>query len=200
MTDRLDSWQTKTEVWREQLCKPFLQYTNFHPHTITTFRLFLAIGFPFLITSNPVIAWILISISITLDAIDGTVARYQKIASDRGKFIDVFVDQITFSLLCLGLMRLLPELSLVLATCAILVPLVYVITMVYKNENKPSDWIIKPKARLTIYKIIFIVIMTSYVTHLVPFSIIKLLLWAETIVVGLHFYWYYHQFVKSDKI
>ena len=200
MTDRLDSWQIKTEVWREQLCKPILQHSNFHPHTLTTFRLFLAVIFPFLITSKPGIAWILISLSIILDAFDGTVARYQKIASDRGKFIDVLVDQITFSLLCLGLIRLLPELSLVLAISAFVIPLVYVMTMVYKNENKPSDWIIKPKARLTIYKIIFLVLIVSYVTHLVAFTIIRVLLWSEIIVAGLHFYWYYHKFVKSDKV
>jgi len=79
MTDRLDSWQRKTEVWRERLCKPILHYTNFHPHNITTFRLFLAVFFPFLIISNPIMAWIFISLSIILDAFDGTVARYQKI-------------------------------------------------------------------------------------------------------------------------
>ena len=200
MTDRLDSWQIKTEVWREQLCKPLLRTFNFQPHNITTFRLFLAVSFPFLITSFPVTAWIVISISIILDAFDGTVARYHKIASDRGKFIDVLVDQVTFSLICLGLIRLLPKLTLVIATSAIFIPLVYLITMVYKNENKPSDWIIKLKARLTIYKIIFIALIVTNLTHLLSFSLIQVLLWAETTVVTINFYWCYHHFLKTDKI
>jgi len=198
MVNALDLWKTKTEIWRERFCKPLLRNTNFHPHTITTLRLFLALGFPLLIISYSVIAWILISLSIILDGFDGTVARYNNIATDRGKFIDVLADQITFTLLCLGLIRLLPEFSLILATCSIFIPLAYLMTMVYKNEKKPSDWLLRPQATLTVYKIIFIVIIISYLFNILPYTVIQVALWLESIVAALHFYWNYDHFVKIN--
>lgn len=42
-------------------------------------------------------------LAIFLDLLDGPLARFQKICSDKGKFIDMFCDILVFSLFVLGL-------------------------------------------------------------------------------------------------
>lgn len=197
MSDALDTLQSKFEIWREKLFKPLLKILPFHPHTITTFRLLLALAFPFLITSNPLLAWICIFTSMALDAFDGVVARYRHLASDRGKFIDVLADQITFILLCFGLIRILPALSLEIAIIACCVPLTYLITMVRKNEKEQTDWLIKPQARLIGYKLIFLIAVISYLVQWFSYSVILWILWLEIIVATLHFTVHYTQFLQK---
>lgn len=199
MSQYFDTLQRKTEIWRQNFFKPILRHCFFHPHDITTFRLLLALGFPLFILSSPLLAWVLITISIALDAFDGAVARFKKIDSDRGKFIDVLVDQITFILLCLGLIRLLPNFSLVFASLGFSIPLTYLITMTHKNEKQPSDWIIKPQARLTIYKFVFLLIIIGFLNHWISSQTTYLLLWVEIIIACFHFSWHYYGFVHEDK-
>jgi phosphatidylglycerophosphate synthase len=198
MIEQLNLIQKKSEVWRESFLKPLLRHIRFTGNDITTFRLLLALSFPFLILRFPLLAWLFIFTSFSLDALDGPVARFKNTDSDRGKFIDVLIDQITFILLILGLIRLFPDLSQVLTTLGFIIPLTYLITIIYKNEKSSSDWIIKPKTQLTIYKIIFIIIIISYLTQVLSKEIVWLLLWLEAITAGFHFGIYYVAFINKD--
>lgn len=199
MPDRLDHLQKQSEGWRRRWFNFILRYISFSPQVVTNIRLLLALIFPFLITSQPLLAWICISLSIILDAFDGVVARYQKRDTDRGKFIDVLADQITFVLLCLGLIRLLPDLSLVLAISACSIPLVYLITMVRKNEQRPSDWLIKPQARLVGYKILFLVLIIALLGGWVSYKISLSGLWLLNTIVIFHFFVHYWLFTRKNQ-
>lgn len=197
MTGRFDDLQSKSEIWREKIFKPILKILPIHPHAITTFRLLLALTFPFLITSNPLLAWVFIFVSMALDAFDGVVARYRHLASDRGKFIDVLADQITFIVLCFGLMRILADFSLEIAIIACLVPLTYLMAMVRKNEKEQTDWLIKAQARLVGYKIIFLLTIGSYLLGWLGQETVVWLLWVEIIITSLHFGVHYATFLKK---
>lgn len=203
LSERLDYWQTASERWREIIFSPFLKFCRYGGITannIATLRLLLAVAFPFLITEYHKTAWWLMGISIFLDAFDGALARFEKIASDRGKFIDVLVDQITFGFLGIGLIRLLPDMSFALGLLTFLIPLLYLLASVAGNEGRPSDWLIKPQARLTIYKIIFLVIIIGYYTDGWPMATTRTLLLLEAIVVGVHSLWHYFRFISGKNI
>jgi phosphatidylglycerophosphate synthase len=195
MSDLFDNLQTKSENWREKIGTPLLYHIPFQSHTITTFRLILAASFPFLILKFSTLAWTIIIISISLDAVDGMVARYQNKASDRGKFIDVLVDQLTFIFLGLGYILLIRTLSFQITCLIIIIPLTYLITIIRKNEKKPSDWLIKPQARLTGYKIAFLIIINSWLFNWLSFEHTVWLLWFEIIICSLHFSFHYYKFV-----
>lgn len=201
LTSRLDKLQKQTEIWREAALRPLLRLCmacRISANAISTLRIILAAAFIILIPSHAAAAWILIIISIALDGFDGTLARFTKKATDRGKFIDVLADQITFSLLCIGLLRIIPELALILSLAAVIIPVLYLIVAVLKNEHTKSDWLLKPKARLTMYKIVFLIIMFMYLSAAWNLSTVRIMLWLETAVAILHFAWSYFKFLRKS--
>jgi hypothetical protein len=69
---------------------------------------------------------------------------------------------------------------------------------IVRYEKSSNDWIIKPKTQLTIYKIIFIIIIISYLTQVLSKEIAWLLLWLEAITACFHFGIYYVAFINKD--
>lgn len=199
MPDRLDHLQKQTEGWRRRWFNFILRHISFSPQVVTNVRLLLALIFPFLIISQSLLAWICISLSIILDAFDGVVARHKKRDTDRGKFIDVLADQITFVLLCLGLIRLLPEISLVLAISTCSIPLLYLIAIVRKNEQEPSDWLIKPQARLIGYKILFLILIVAFLRGWISYKTSLSSLWLLNTIVIFHFFVHYSLFTRKNQ-
>lgn len=198
----LDRLQTKTEHWRGLIFKPFLQLCercHISANTITIFRLALAILFPFLIIAHPTLAWTLITISIALDAVDGSIARFTGSDTDRGKFIDVMADELTFALLYFGTLRLLPDLSLPLSATAWIILFLYLMGMVNRNEHTPSDWIIKPKVQYTIYKVLFILLVIGTLAHWWSNTMTIKGLWLLTFLAGCHFLFHYGDFIKRGN-
>lgn len=193
--------QGKTEEWREIALRPLLKLlvaVGVTANGISTFRIILAIIFPWLILSQPRTAWTCLIVSIVLDGLDGALARYAKTASDRGKFIDVLADQITFSLLATGLIRVWPQHSLVLALLAFLIPAAYLIVAVAKNEGRVSDWLIKPRAQLTAYKIIFLLIAYGAWQSIWAEPTTIVLFWSLIFICAAHFLWRYLRFINKS--
>ncbi len=196
LTDKLVA---KSERWREVVLGPllsFLQRIGVSANAISCVRLALALCFPFLIISAPVLAWWAIAIAIAADGLDGALARHAGTESDRGKFVDVLADQLTFVVLCLGLLRLIPELALTLAVCATLIPTAYLMAMVSRNEKLKSDWLIHPEARLTGYKIVFLIIIIFLLNSIFSMEIAVALLWVLVVLAFLHFSYHLIAFIK----
>jgi phosphatidylglycerophosphate synthase len=86
------------------------------------------------------ISLILLLTSLTIDLFDGVLARYQGMASDRGKFVDVICDNVNFSLFLIGLLHA----HLISGITAVI--LVYLMVMskilrIIKNGlSLESDW------------------------------------------------------------
>lgn len=194
------SWQKRTEEWREALFKPLLKLLlagGVSANGLSAFRLFLAAAFPVLIISYPSPAWACMIISIALDALDGAVARFARTANDRGKFVDVLADQATFALLATGLIRAWPQHGFILGTLAFLIPATYLIVAVAKNEKAPSDWLIKPRAQLTLYKIIFLGIVWGAWQAAWPSERTGESFAALALVCSIHFAWRYLRFIHK---
>lgn len=198
----LDTLQKKTEYWRSILFKPFLifcRHCHISANTITVFRLALAALFPFLIIFHPTLAWTLITVSIALDAVDGSIARFAGSDTDRGKFIDVMADELTFALLYLGILRLLPELTLPLSACAGMILFLYMMGMVNRNEHTATDWIIKPKVQYTGYKIVFIIFVIGELVSWWSSDLTGNGLWILTFLAAVHFIFHYVTFIKRGN-
>lgn len=84
---------------------PFFIFLNFHPNHITILRLsILLIGLCFvLLKISLLFGLILIHLNFILDFVDGDLARYKNLASYFGKFVDGFIDGISFPLIQLSL-------------------------------------------------------------------------------------------------
>lgn len=80
-----------------------LRITSNH---ITSLSLLVFLFSFYFIEKNPWIVVILYCVSLyLLDSIDGALARYQKTADDRGKFIDVIRDNLIFVIFGLSLIK-----------------------------------------------------------------------------------------------
>jgi phosphatidylglycerophosphate synthase len=81
-----------------------LAFLKITPDMLSYTGLFLMLLFIFLLRANEFsLAAVLLLLTVLLDNIDGVLARYQKRDSDLGKFKDMVVDNICFSLFIIGL-------------------------------------------------------------------------------------------------
>lgn len=92
--------------FRNKMLKPLtflLTLLKVTPNMISYSALICMSGFVFLINHNRFLAAAMLAAAVIIDNIDGPLARYQKNASDKGKFVDVCCDQITFALFMIGI-------------------------------------------------------------------------------------------------
>jgi len=97
---------------------------------------------------QPYPASIFIAIILALDSFDGALARYQKTSSDRGKFLDIFVDRIVHCAIIFALFLHPAQHIKLLGYNLVIIPIAYTLATLKKGEGKPSDWIIQPYPRL----------------------------------------------------
>jgi len=143
--------KTRAKVFRP-ICKVLtkLKIQAFH---ITNFRTLLAFAFLAIFFYDKWISFSLIIISLLLDIFDGPLARYQKKDSDKGKFLDTFNDTVSYSIIIIAL--IFWGANWFVSIIHIISTLYgYVLAIIYKNEGKESDWIIRPAAGATWLKIL----------------------------------------------
>lgn len=169
-----------------------------NPNTLSIFKIFFAGLYLLLIKHNLVLAISFLIIGgILIDLLDGPLARYSNKASDRGKFVDSFLDQLVYALLVWGLIIINIGNPVVLSYNILIIGFLYVIMIINKNEFLESDWIIKPIARASYYKI---ALEISIILHLFfkmsEFFFNKIIL-IINILVTIHFI--YHLIRFSNK-
>ncbi|MDP3901726.1 MAG: CDP-alcohol phosphatidyltransferase family protein [bacterium] len=118
---------------------------------ITNFRLVAGIIFIAWFVYQQMAATVFIFIVLFLDTLDGSLARKQGRASDRGKFLDILVDHIIYSFIVISLFQLAIN-PLLIAYNLFIIPVVYLLATLKKEEFSKSDWIIKPTPRLSYLK------------------------------------------------
>jgi phosphatidylglycerophosphate synthase len=108
-----------------------------------------------------------------MDIFDGALARFQGTASDRGKFLDTFIDSIIFSFCVLAFFSLGVN-SFSIAYNIFIIPVVYLLRTIKKQEFDGSGWVIKPYSQLSYLKVIVIVPFFLFIFFQIDFLEIAL--------------------------
>jgi phosphatidylglycerophosphate synthase len=90
-------------------------------------------------------------VAILLDLFDGPLARFQNKNSDRGKFLDIFTDYILYCFV-LVLIRVISGHSGYVYYNLFILPILFLLATIKKQEFANSDWIVKPAPRLSYLK------------------------------------------------
>lgn len=194
----IDKINNKSQVVRSRIFRPLLKILmsfGITANRLTAFRIFL--GLVFLVVSfwDIAIAGIILIITLCLDVVDGSLARFEKKASDRGKFFDMLADHIIYSLVLLTIIRF-SALTYSLAYNLFIVPITYLLAIVYHNELRASDWIIKPYAKCGHLKFVVVIPYIVFVFSRVDFIVLGL--WASNITATLMSVYFYY-FIQSRK-
>ena len=135
---------------RTLLLRPLLRLLDglhIHPNHITIFGLLVGLGiFALLLVGRYQTAAILILFAVLVDGIDGSLARFQGSASDRGKFLDMNVDSYVATLLILGLMHQSLISPLIGGVLIYLMVLGLVYSTILDALHHKSDWLFHTRA------------------------------------------------------
>lgn len=145
--------QTYTAIaqWRLRVLTPLVKLltaARVTPTGVTVIGLILMIVAAFLMSTRPRLAALLVLLSIAADLVDGALARYQKIASDRGKFIDMVADSVIFTIFISGLVAAGFVSGLVAVMLAYMMGLSKVLRVIRNSRFLPTDWHFKTVAGL----------------------------------------------------
>lgn len=156
----------KTKAWRHRLLLPvypWLTKAGLTANRITFIRAWAGPAFVWLYPSRPEAAvWLMVAAGL-MDWLDGGVARYQGKAGDRGKFWDVLIDHTNYVLPVFALLRSGDFAVDVLAFHLLIVPIVYLLSVLKESELLPTDWIIHPYYSLVYVKPVASVVFLLYV-------------------------------------
>ena len=75
----------------------------------------------------------------------------------------------------------------------------YLIVVVYKNEGKPSDWIINPTARLAFYKVFIYIAFILSLFNIIAIQVFNSGLFVLNSIITLHAVYYYLKFTKKHE-
>lgn len=143
----LFAWNEKTKIWRHRLflpVYPMLTRLGLTANRLTFVRALAGPVFVFLYPARPQAAVVMMIVAGFLDWMDGGLARYQGKASDRGKFWDVLIDHLNYVLPVFALLRSQDFDLDVLGYHLLVIPVVYLLSVLKESEGLPTDWIIHP--------------------------------------------------------
>jgi phosphatidylglycerophosphate synthase len=176
---------------REKILRPFLKLLykdHITANYITNLRLMLAILFFLIFNEYRTISLIIITFAILLDLLDGPIARYEHFSSDRGKFLDIVVDSISY-LMIISTFVYFNINFILIALHIVSINYAYLFAIIKKNELKKSDWIIHPTANSTYLKLL--PVSAFYIFHLFNIDYLELSLYIATSLCILAFTYYY---------
>lgn len=159
-----------------------LKITSNH---LTLLSLLIFLPSLYFIEKNPWIVIILYFVSFYfLDTIDGALARYQKTASDRGKFIDVFRDILIFIIFGLSLVKA-GYINAFLGSAYIILEIVFeVISIIRKAAHVKSDWFFFASSNMLSNFFLVILPIVFLVQLLVKFQFINIFLMVSSIILA----------------
>ncbi|MBI2588930.1 CDP-alcohol phosphatidyltransferase family protein [Candidatus Saccharibacteria bacterium] len=123
--------------------------------SLSYLAVFLMVLFVFVSQHNLRLGFWLIVARMLADVLDGPLARYQKTASDRGKFVDVLMDNLGFALFIIGVVKAgiinsLPAITYLFAT-----ELVVVLMIIRFNLKRRSNWLFYASAGSFPYNFVY---------------------------------------------
>jgi phosphatidylglycerophosphate synthase len=142
----------KNQNIRDYLFRPILKFLtslNITANYLSNFKIAAFAPFVyFLYNNNLKTAYIFFLLSLLIDLFDGPLARYQRKASDKGKFIDTFGDYAIYLFIIISLIFKQVIDTNIGAYHLFVFPLVLVLATIKKQEFSKTDWIIKPAPEL----------------------------------------------------
>ncbi|MDP2696065.1 MAG: CDP-alcohol phosphatidyltransferase family protein [bacterium] len=158
-TDWLNNLNVRLQKWRGVVYGPILRLmdrAHLTADIITNLRLIAGLIFLAWFAYAQLPAAIFILLVLISDTFDGSLARFQNKSSDRGKFLDIFVDHLIYSFIVLSLFQLGAE-PITIVYNIFIMPIVYLLATIKKEEFSDSDWIIRPYPRLSYLKAFVVV-------------------------------------------
>ncbi|MDD3284238.1 MAG: CDP-alcohol phosphatidyltransferase family protein [Patescibacteria group bacterium] len=198
----IDTINLKSQKVRQKLFLPiiaFLSKIGIKANTISIFKIVPAIFYIFLIQTNPIIAFLIIFFGVVLDFFDGPLARYANTVSDRGKFIDMLSDYIIYACFVFGLIIINSGDVKLLSYNIIIMPILYLLIILNKNENKKTDWIIHPEAKATFHRIIIEISALCYLLFKLPILYFNYILFFANILATIHATFHFFVFIKKNN-
>jgi len=146
LSDWYEKYKKFSILFRAKYFKPILRLLailKITPNQITIFRLiFIApIAYYFFI-ENLTGVLIFYLLFWLLDLVDGALARYLGLQSDKGRFLDSVVDNFMYAVLILGFIYIEAAWAWLLAANILLEFMVQLLATIKKKLNTPSDWLI----------------------------------------------------------
>lgn len=145
-----DKVEDNLKSFRLKLFKPLLEILTkwkVLPNYITFVCLILSfLCFYSLINAHFVWSVICFFVYFICDSLDGTLARFQKNASDKGKFFDMFTDNVFATLLVLGFIKIGVLNSLNGAVFIYLMLIVLLLGIMLTSRRYKTDWLFHPRA------------------------------------------------------
>ena len=198
----LEKETIKYQKIRQKLFSPiiiFLSKRKVSANLISVLKIPLGILYVLLIEKYLIFALSLLIIAIILDLFDGPLARYNNTASDRGKFVDVFCDYIIHACFMFGLIIIGAGSLKLLTYNIIIIPIIYLLAILHKNENKTSNWLISPTARSTIHRIIVQIPVLLYLFLNMHIKYLNIFLLIANIATTLNAIYYFYIFLKNHQ-
>lgn len=112
-------------------------------------------GFIFALPNNLMLAFWLLFARMIIDIMDGPLARFQNTDSDRGKFVDVLMDNLAFALFIFGVVRSGLIHGLSGSVYLFTTELVVVLMIIRYNLKHKSDWFFYASAGSYPYNFIY---------------------------------------------
>ncbi len=187
----IDRINSRSQILRSRIFKPLLKILlrfGVTANRLTNFRIVLGLVFLAVSFFDVALAGIILIIALCLDEIDGSLARFEKKASDKGKFLDMFADSVIYSFVLIS-SAMLSAMAYPLMYNLFIVPVAYLLAVVYYNELKLSDWIIKPYAKCSHLK--FVVVVPYLVFVFTGINFIYWGLWISNIMATLMSIFFY---------
>jgi len=151
MNDWQKKFYAKFAELRNKIFDPItkvLMFLRITPNMVSIFGVFLMVLFVvFAKTNSP---WLLLILygSWLIDLIDGPLARNSKTANDKGKFVDMFCDNLNFTLFVLGVIQLDLVSGFVGALLIYFMAISKLFRSIYNAKDYVSDWRFKAVAGL----------------------------------------------------
>ena len=160
----------KSYEWRNKYYGPMLKFlhkkgvTADHITYARALVFIVGVMYPLFVTGNILLATIIYFFGFwLLDTLDGAVARYAKKDSDRGKFNDILIDIMGYSIFVMGIAFLGFSSVFIMFYNVIIHGALWVIAIALHNENEKSDWVIRPESNLSYFKIIAHIFVAAFV-------------------------------------
>ena len=147
--DQSQRFYLKIAKFRDLILRPllrFLSWLHITPNMLTYSEIIIMFLFILFIQKNLILSSIFLLLVILFDSIDGPLARFQKIDSDKGKFIDLSIDTLVFVMFVWGLIYANLLNGLIGSILIFAVPFSRIFRIIHNNQYIKSDWIFKSYA------------------------------------------------------
>lgn len=122
---------------------------------LSYFGVLVMAGFIFALPDHLMLAFWLLFARMMIDIMDGPLARHQKSDSDRGKFVDVLMDNLSFALFIFGIVRAGLMAGLTGSIYLFVTELVVVLMIIIYNFRHKSEWFFYASAGSFPYNLIY---------------------------------------------